>query len=199
MVGSIREISWNLLKSLEISWNLLKSLEISLTLLMKGSVPFRVILGRLGALGSVLGPLPICLRFSLHSWGLKSNATQHQSYNGACFVCMLCWYLLAIKRETIWLWYQNQHRASASMQKQGHRDLRNHAQHSPTTQGQGNFKARSIKWACKRNGTLLDVISPPHPPQPQSRPHPPSSLTYQQAPLKVKWTSSSLARSKSAS
>ena len=66
----------------------------------------------------------------------------------------------------------NKHRSSASMQKQGHTDLRNPAQHSLTMQGQVNFKQRSIKyikWDQMSVQAQWNVISPPHPTPPHPR------------------------------
>ena len=97
-------VSWQVgfVKSLEISF--LHCLSKVAPSYLSSPFPFVwVILGRrLSALG-LRGPfggryMPLCLGFSLHTWvGLKSSARnivsfflQHPSYNGACFVYMLC-------------------------------------------------------------------------------------------------------------
>lgn len=136
MAGWIREISWNLFPSLLIKGS---------TKLPEFSLSF--CLGHFGSPAKCLGPLgpfggrymPLCLGFSLHTWvGLKSSARNIVRFFFATSElqrCLLCLHALFLDIR----WQKmgnngfdiktipNKHRSSASMQKQGHTDLRNRA------------------------------------------------------------------------
>lgn len=137
--------SWQVgfVKSLEISF--LHCLSKVAPSYLSSPFPFVwVILGRrLSALG-LWGPfggryMPLCLGFSLHTWvGLKSSARNIVRFFFATSElqrCLLCLHALFLDIR----WQKmgnngfdiktipNKHRSSASMQKQGHTDLRNRA------------------------------------------------------------------------